>query len=128
MNTTGIESLIGRHLVSVDGLEPGSERAEFVCSDGARGVMQHIQDCCESVDILDVVGDVADLIDATVIDAREETSDASCAKIEGRYLDDSATWTFYIIQTNKGAVTIRWIGTSNGYYCESADFSFTEAA
>lgn len=123
-----IESLIGRHLVSVEGLEPDSESAEFKCSDGSHGRMWHPQDCCESVSILDVVGDVADLIDATVLDAREETSDATGADVEDRYLDDSATWTFYIIQTNKGAVTIRWLGTSNGYYAESAEFDFTEAA
>ena len=123
-----ISQLIGRRIVSLDGLEADSEAVIFKCSDGSSGVMGHYQDCCEEVSVLDVVGDVADLIDAMVVDAREETSDATGQKIDGRFVDDSATWTFYIIQTDKGAVTIRWLGTSNGYYSESVNFDFNEAA
>jgi hypothetical protein len=35
-------------------------------------------------------------------------------------------WTFYVIQTDRGAVTIRWLGESNGWYGESPYFEMTK--
>jgi hypothetical protein len=130
-NEHDISILNGRHIVDVTGLEHGSDEVVFVCSDGSKWRMVHNQDCCESVSIEDVVGDVEDLQDATVIDARKETSEtdpADRAPGEDDRYRDSFTWTFYIIQTNKGAVTIRWLGESNGYYSESVDFECVREA
>ena len=75
---------------------------------------QHHQDCCESVYIEDICGDLDDLVGAPLVEA-EEVSD-----YEGEAAgDESYTWTFYKFATRKGFVTVRWYGSSNGYYSES---------
>lgn len=126
-----ISELEGRTIVKVEGLERDSDAARFYCEDGSQWAMYHCQDCCESVDIDDVVGDPADLL-GKVLSAREEVSSGAGQVVssgfedepeEDRlYQDATFTWTFYVIQTDKGAVTIKWYGSSNGYYSESVDF------
>lgn len=78
-------------------------------------VLYHEQDCCESVYIDDVCGDINDLVGERLLVA-EEVSVELPAKHK---YDDSYTWTFYRFATNKGDVTVKWYGTSNGYYSES---------
>ncbi len=112
--------LVGKTIVTTD-FQMGDDdhKVTFITGDGCKYVMHHEQDCCEGVGIEEVIGDIADLQDAVVIDAREEEGEGP----EGyEYQDDSHTWTFYVIQTNKGAVTIRWLGQSNGYYSEGVNF------
>lgn len=123
-------TLIGKHLTSVT-MNEARDEIDFVCGDGSSYRMLHNQDCCEGVSVEDVIGDLADLQDANVLDAREESSSDTDPPGydpgEDRYRE-SFTWTFYIIQTNKGAVTIRWLGESNGYYSEGVDFEQLAAA
>ena len=83
--------------------------------------MYHWQDCCESVTIEDVVGDLADLVGEPILIAEEATSDENPDGVETD-IWGTCTWTFYKFATRKGSVTIRWYGESNGYYSESVDF------
>ena len=87
--------------------------------------MYHEQDCCESVLIDDVCGDVSDLIGQPILIAEENSSSDNPIGTSSEFIDsqdESFTWTFYKLATRKGYVDIRWYGESNGYYSESVDF------
>jgi hypothetical protein len=112
-----IEELIGKTIIKIDNGIVGSDEIIFHCSDGAKCVMYHSQDCCECVSVDDIVGDMNDLIGSPVLTARENSN---CGNVKNG--DESSTWTFYDFSTKKGAVTIKWYGSSNGYYSESVDF------
>lgn len=84
------------------------------------------------VNIEDVCGDLEDLLGSPLVQAEEvcysSHDDDKSDWPEGLdktdpddYWDESYTWTFYKFATNKGSVTIRWFGSSNGYYSESVD-------
>lgn len=105
----------GQHLISTEVTE---NTVFFKLSNGVSYLMQHERDCCESVYLEDVCGDIADLQDTKVVSAYGETN---IDKPPLHDYDESYTWTFYRIQTEKGVVTFRWYGSSNGYYGEGVN-------
>lgn len=90
----------------------------FKTSDGLGWAMYHQQECCESVRIEDINGDLSDLVGTPILVAEKVSSHEDSTEDDW----DSKTWTFYKFATVKGYVTIRWFGTSNGYYSEGVDF------
>jgi hypothetical protein len=112
-----IEALVGKTLESVSRVD--DEAIIFVTTEGPDYRMWHRQDCCERVYVEDVNGDLQDLVGSPILTAEELTSEPEPAEPHD---DESQTWTFYRLSTIKGTVTIRWYGTSNGYYSESVDF------
>lgn len=111
--------LVGKTLTHID---KQSDEITFTCSDGEKYKMYHSQDCCESVTVEDVIGELDDLIGSPILQAEESTSGDDPAEYKREYAPESCTWTFYKLATLKGYVTIRWVGESNGYYSESVDF------
>lgn len=122
-HTIDFEELLGKTITNIEGAEEGNDVILFECSDGSMYIMYHEQDCCESVSIEDICGNVKSLIGRPILKAEEivqsDRDDEHPADMDS--WDDSFTWTFYHLATIKGYVTIRWYGTSNGYYSESVD-------
>lgn len=98
-----------------------NDELRITFDDGTYLFFTHYQDCCESVWIEDTDIPLEDLIGSCVFHIEEATK----REIDYEW-DDSTTWTFYKIQTNTQCVTIRWCGTSNGYYSESVDWQYVD--
>ena len=111
-----IDELIGKILTKIN-INDEEDEIVFCCDDNSSYRMYHNQDCCESVTIEDICGDINNLIGYPIVMAEESTN--SCTNED---YDESCTWTFYKFSTINGYVTIRWYGESNGYYSESVDF------
>lgn len=110
--------LLGKTLTKVEVF--GSEEIIFETTEGETFRMFHYQDCCESVTIEDICGDIQALVGSPIVLA--EVVSNSDDSPSGECYDGSYTWTFYRIANRKFFVTIRWYGESNGWYSESVDF------
>ncbi|MHC8516804.1 DUF7448 domain-containing protein [Sporosarcina sp. ITBMC105] len=103
-------------ILSQINVDKDADEIRFITADGETYVMYHEQDCCESVWVEDINGELDDLIGDPILLAEEVSQ-------EGDDTDwGTSTWTFYKISTIKGTAVLRWIGESNGYYSESVDF------
>jgi hypothetical protein len=111
--TADILPIRGKTLTDITGIKDDDVR--FHCDDGTVYRMRHHQSCCESVGIEQVDGEISDLIGPPL----------SIAEVVFKERDSeygSEGWTFYRFATVKGYVTIRWSGSSNGYYSIRVDF------
>lgn len=88
----------------------------FVKEDSELYVLSHEQDCCESVWVESIDGDLEDLIGSPLIMAEEVYE---CIDDDDEYLRQE--FYFYKFATAKGYVTIRFNGESNGYYSTQVD-------
>lgn len=142
METLDIKELKGKTLLYIR-VDNELDEILFTCSDGTQYKLYHESDCCESVIIDDINGDINDLINSPILIAEEVNNNDFIKNFEesfkleegknpdyewnfknefGESKPESYTWTFYKLATIKGYVDIRWFGYSNGYYSESVDF------
>lgn len=116
------KDLVGMVLKSVV-VNGGKDEILFTNSRNIVYKMHHNQDCCESVQVEDITGDLQDLVNTPILMASEESNSERPSDIPvPDHEEEFQTWTFYRLSTIKGTVVIRWYGTSNGYYSESVDF------
>ena len=118
----GVADLKGKVLKRVDGSD---DEIIFETVDGEVYKMYHEQDCCESVYVESIVGDLQDLVGEPILLAEEVANIFDILRDSDKFMeesDESHTWTFYKFATRKGYVDIRWYGSSNGYYSEGVSF------
>ena len=114
--------LTGKVLTKID--EQG-EAIYFHCADGQVYSSVHMQDCCESVHVYEIRGDIQAVLESPVLFACE---DWPGTVILGIKYDpcDSYTWTRQRIETKRGYVEFIWLGESNGYYGETPYFGYSQ--
>ena len=89
----------------------------FVLGDNGVVMMNHGQNCCETVHIEDINGDLNHLLDTPLLRAEVKSTgntETSCGDEQ---------YTFYTLATISGYVDLRWYGESNGCYSTSVDVS-----
>ena len=114
------EEFVNKKILKIEGLEVDSEQVIIYFEKGEIKIY-HEQDCCESVYLEDICGNVK-LENQKFYEIVEKQCDLGAK--DGDY-DDSYTWTFYTMITSKGYLDLRFYGTSNGYYSESVDIEAT---
>jgi len=121
ININKFEDLKGQTITKIDFLK--NEYDVYISGvifhvNDKKYLLTHIDECCESVTLEDVVGDWDDIINTPVLLAEERTN--------GPENGDTEQWTFYTIRTIKGSIDMRWYGESNGYYSMGVDFFETK--
>ena len=120
--TTSLTRLLGLIPESVSG-EIGSDNLKINFTDGSQVLFYHEYDCCESVEIDDIVGTTLSIIGKPLLKADIKESDSQAKPTNG-YSDDSCTWTFLTLATIKGYIDVKFYGSSNGYYSEDISVEY----
>lgn len=106
--------LLGQTITKLELIDFDKE-LRFYCKDGSVFMLLHKTECCEDVRLEDICGELNTLLNSPIVMAEEV--EGECGKNED---GNHFTYTFYKLATRKGYVTLRWCGTSNGYYSEKA--------
>ena len=111
---TEVSELVGQIVTDIK-INSNNDEVLFTINETLKYRMFHYQDCCETVAIEEIIGDLNDLINTPILVAETRSN-------QGDTKWGTYTWTFYEFRTIKGSVTIRWHGESSGYYSEEVNF------
>ena len=100
-----VSDLLGLTMVEVT---RKGEAIRMVASTGEIFSLHHEQDCCESVWLEDICGDLDDLVGQPLLQA----------EVAASFKDE---WNFYKFATIRGSVTLRWCGSTDGPYSLAVD-------
>ena len=114
------EDLVGKTLTDVENVK--DEQIVFTLGSGEKYMLFHSQDCCESVRVEDIIGSLDDLKRSPILMAESVSQNTNPEDVKQPGYQESFTWTFYKLATVRGYVTIRWYGSSNGYYSEGVNW------
>ena len=121
-----IKNMIPTEVVKGKFLE--NDAIVFKFDDGRVFALSHLQDCCEEVVIESIDGELNDLVGQPLLMAEvayQKVDEDNCT--DATWGDCyTSTWSFYKFATINGYVTIRFLGTSNGYYSETVDDFWVE--
>lgn len=112
-----ISEFVGLEFVLIE-LSADKREISFTTKTGERFKMLHHHQCCEDVYLEEIYGEVEWLVNSPILEAEERTNSGF---EESKISYSSYTWTFYHLATLKGAVTLRWYGTSTGNYSEEVE-------
>ena len=96
-----------------------------IVTDKYKYYLYHHQDCCEYVRLVDVIGDVDNILNEEIIFA-EEDGGANDPDWYGDNYNESHTWTKFVLGTKNANVEFWFLGESNGYYSESVSIKVEE--
>lgn len=109
-----LQAACGKKIISTSDIRRNVDEVLFTFEDGSRLRIFHQQDCCENVYLDDFEGSEADLVNQLLVSAESPSGEFEDS-IDGGVVQ----WTFYNFRTTKGDLSLRWIGSSNGYYSTS---------
>jgi hypothetical protein len=117
MSDVNFFELNGQIITDISNLRVESQEVEIFTGSN-RYWLYHLQDCCEYVRIVKIIGNIDDIINREIIFA-EEDAGANEPDWHSKYLDESRTWTKYVLKTENASLEFWFLGESNGYYNEN---------
>ena len=92
-----ISKLLGKTIVKINNT---IDEIHIACEDGSEFRMYHSQNCCESVYVERIDGNLNDLLNTPILQAEEKTNDND----DSSKGDECFLWTFYTLATIRGYV------------------------